>query len=87
MQIHLAVVIHSAGVQDRVGAIQIVEKLVESWKRIVKIFADGGYMGTWIDTVKERFKIRVEVVKRKEAHIFKVLLKRWIVVRLWRMHR
>ena len=81
MGLLLAVVIHSAGVQDRVGAVQVVEKLAESWKKIVKIFADGGYTGTWIDRVKERFQIGVEIVKRTEAHVFKVLPKRWIVER------
>ena len=77
----LAVVIQSASVQDRNGGIDVVEKLVENWKKIVKIFADGGYSGTLVDKIKERFKITVEIVKRDEAHTFKVLPKRWIVER------
>jgi putative transposase len=77
----LAVVIQSASVQDRNGGIDVVEKLVENWKKLVKIFADGGYSGTLVDKIKERFKITVEIVKRDEAHTFKVLPKRWIVER------
>lgn len=77
----LAVVIQSASVQDRNGGIDVVEKLVENWKKIVKIFADGGYSGTLVDKIKERFKITVEIIKRDEAHHFKVLPKRWIVER------
>lgn len=41
----LAVVIQSASVQDRDGAVDVVNKLCESWKKVVKIFADGGYRG------------------------------------------
>lgn len=77
----LVVVIQSASVQDRNGAIDVVEKLVGTWKKIVKIFADGGYSGTLLDKLKERFKITVEIVKRNEQHVFKVLPKRWIVER------
>lgn len=77
----LAVAIQSASVQDRNGGIEVVEKLVENWKKIVRIFADGGYNGTLIDKIKERFKIIVEIIKRDESHKFKVLPKRWIVER------
>jgi putative transposase len=77
----LTVVIQSASVQDRNGGIDVVQKLLENWKRIVKIFADGGYSGTLVEKIKERFKITVEIIKRDEAHTFKVLPKRWVVER------
>jgi len=77
----LAVVIQSAAVQHRNGAVEVIEKLLESWKRIVKLFADGGYSGTLADKVKQRFKIIVEIIKRNEAKSFKILPKRWIVER------
>lgn len=77
----LAVVIQSASVQDRNGAIEVVQKLVENWRKVIKLFADGGYSGALLEKVKERFKITVEIVKRDEQHIFKVLPKRWIVER------
>jgi putative transposase len=77
----LAVVIQSASVQDRDGAIDVVGKLCESWKKVIKIFADGGYRGQLIKTVKARFNIEVEIIKRDELHTFKILPKRWIVER------
>ena len=77
----LAVVIQSASVQDRDGAISVIDKLAENWKRIIKIFADSGYRGELISTVRNRFKIELEIIKRNELHTFKVLPKRWIVER------
>ena len=59
----------------------MVEKLVECWKKIVKIFADGGYGGALIERIKKGFNIALEIVKRTEEHVFKVLPKRWIVER------
>jgi putative transposase len=77
----LAVVIQSASVQDRDGAVDVVNKLCESWKKVVKIFADGGYGGQLINTIKTKFKIELEIIKRNELHTFKILPKRWIVER------
>lgn len=77
----LAVVIQSASVQDRDGAVEVVNKLCESWKKVVKIFADGGYTGQLIDTLKTKFKIGLQIIKRNELHTFKILPKRWIVER------
>lgn len=77
----LAVVVHGADVQDRDGAIDVFEKMVESWRKIIKVFADGGYRGKLIETIKTKFAITLEIVKRNELHIFKILPKRWIVER------
>jgi putative transposase len=77
----LAVVIQSASMQDRDGAISVIDKLVENWKKIIKIFADGGYRGELIGHVKSKFKIELEIIKRDELHTFKILPKRWIVER------
>jgi len=77
----LAVVIQSASVQDRNGAMEVIEKLLESWRRIVKIFVDSVYSGTAINKVKKRFKITVDIIERTEQHHFEVLPKRWIVER------
>jgi putative transposase len=77
----LCVVIQSASVQDRVGALEVVGKLTECWKKIVKLFADGGYLGKLIQTVKQLFAIEMEIVRRTEENTFKVLPKRWIVER------
>ena len=77
----LAVVIQGASVQDRDGAISVIDKMTESWKKVIKIFADGGYRGELINKVKNQFKIELEIIKRDELHTFKILPKRWIVER------
>lgn len=77
----LAVVIQSASVQDRNGAMDVLEKLVLTWKKIIKVFADGGYSGNLISKVKQRFKIVIEIIKRDELNQFTILPKRWIVER------
>jgi putative transposase len=77
----LAIVVQSASIQDRNGAISVIEKLVENWRKIIKIFADGGYSGSLIKKVKAAFRIDFEIIKRDEQHQFKVLPKRWIVER------
>lgn len=77
----LAIVVQGADVQDRDGAIDVFEKMVESWKKIIKVFADGGYRGKLIESIKAKFAITLEIVKRNELHTFKILPKRWIVER------
>ena len=72
----LAVVIQSASVQDRVGGLDVVQKLVESWRKVIKIFADAGYSGTLAGKIKGRVKIIFEIIKRDELHKFKVLPKK-----------
>ena len=53
----------------------------EGWKKVIKIFADGGYRGSLIKKVKNNFNIIIEIIKRDELHTFKVLPKRWVVER------
>lgn len=77
----LAVVIQSASVQDREGAVKVVEKVKDRWIKIVKIFADGGYQGKLVGLIKEVFNIELEIIKRDELRMFRILPKRWIVER------
>lgn len=77
----LAVLIHSASVQDRSGATLVIACMKQQWKRIKIIFADGGYTGELIKDIKRQFKITLEIIKRNELHAFKILPKRWIVER------
>lgn len=77
----IAIVIHGAGVQDRDGALSVVEKMKDNWSNVVKIFADGGYRGKLIIKIKECFNINLEIIKRDKIKEFKLLPKRWIVER------
>ena len=81
MGLVLAVIIHSASIQDRGGAVFAIECLKQKWKNIKTIFADGGYSGELIKDIKQQFKITLEIIKRNELHVFKILPKRWIVER------
>jgi len=56
MGLVLAVVVQSASVQDRDGAVEVIGKMKENWRAIAKIFADGGYRGKLIERVRTEFK-------------------------------
>jgi putative transposase len=78
----LAVVVHTADVQDRDGAKLVLEKLQGHFKRLILIWADGGYAGQLIAWVKEALGVTLEIVKRSDdIKGFAVLPKRWIVER------
>ncbi len=74
-------IVHSAGIQDRVAARAVLMRLFCRFDSIATVFADGGYTGTLIGWAKDMFGYSVEIVKRNEQHLFRVLPKRWIVER------
>jgi len=49
----LAVIVHSAGIQDRVAARAVLMRLLCRFDTITTIFADGGYTGESIGWAKE----------------------------------
>jgi transposase len=77
----LALIVHSAGIQDRVAARAVLMRLFCRFDTITTVFADGGYTGKLIGWAKDMFRYQVEIVKRSEQHLFRVLPKRWIVER------
>lgn len=77
----LAVVVHSAGIQDRVAARAVLIRLFALVDTIQTVFVDGGYSGKLIDWSRDMFGWLTTVVKRTEEHRFAVLPKRWIVER------
>ncbi len=70
-----------ASVQDRDGAIDVICGMRESWRTVIRIFAEGGYRGKLIGKVRDNFSMEMEIIKRNELHKFKVLPKRWVVER------
>ena len=74
-------IVHSAGIQDRVAARAVLMRLFCRFDSITTVFADGGYTGKLIEWAKDMFDYTVEIVKRNEQHLFRVLPKRWIVER------
>jgi transposase len=77
----LAVIVHSAGIQDRVAARAVLMRSFCRFDSISTVFADGGYTGKLIGWAKDMFDYSVQIVKRNEQHLFRVLPKRWIVER------
>jgi putative transposase len=79
----LAVVVHSAGIQDRDGAKLLMGRLLEGqFPRLKLIWADGAYGGELVEWVRTFFGWMLEIVKRpKEQKGFVVLKRRWVVER------
>ncbi|MEZ4449125.1 MAG: IS5 family transposase [Nannocystaceae bacterium] len=78
----LAVVITPASVQDRDGAVPVVEAAAFEHSELQKIWADGVYNGQPIIDLEQRTGIDIEVVKRTDDMSgFVVLPRRWTVER------
>jgi putative transposase len=77
----LAVVVHSACIQDRDGALQVLKIVHTQFKKIKVIFADAGYRGRLLNQAKQWFRIRIEIVSKINSRTFSILPKRWIVER------
>jgi hypothetical protein len=60
----LAVIVHSAGIQDRVAARAVLMRLFCRLDSVSTVFVDGGYTGKLIGWAKEMCGYNVEVVKR-----------------------
>jgi transposase len=78
----LAVVVTAANIGDRMGAKLLVIALLDTCARLKLIWADAGYDGTplagWIRAVAD---IALEIIKRTELHVFRILPRRWVVER------
>ena len=85
MGLILAIRITPAAVQDRKAAKGLIQLLVTMYGRGQIIWADGGYLGAWVQWVKQLRpfgRLRLAMVRRCDrAKGFKVRPKRWIVER------
>lgn len=82
MGLVLAVVVHSAAVQDRDGAKLVFERIRNRFARLELVWADGGYAGKLVTWVKEACRCDLEIVKRSDdLKGFHVLPRRWVVER------
>lgn len=78
----LAVIVHSANIQDRDGARYLLTYIAEWLPRVTVIVADGGYAGTLVTWVRDTFGWALTVVKRTADMVgFEVLPTRWRVER------
>jgi putative transposase len=79
----LLVVVLPAHIQDRDAARQLLEKYFgrNARRRVQHIWADGGYAGALVAWAQRLWHCTVEIVKRTDAHTFRVLPRRWVVER------
>jgi putative transposase len=75
-------IVHCAHQHETQTLELLVKKLKEHQFKIIKIIADAGYRGEIINTIKNKYNIRLEVIPRnKVKEAFAVQAKRWIVER------
>jgi putative transposase len=79
----LRVLVLPANVQDRDGARQLLANFFgpQARRTVKHVWADGGYAGALVIWARQRWRCTVQIVKRTEAHTFKVLPRRWVVER------
>ena len=83
MGLILGVLVLPANVQDREGDKQLLNAFFgQACRRHLKhLWADGGYTGTLVAWARSLWQCTIEIVKRSESPIFRVLPRRWIVER------
>lgn len=79
----MTAIVHSAGIQDRDGAPDVLASIRTSHPWLRHVFADGGYGGPKLKGALTKIgKWTIEIVKRSDtAQGFEVLPRRWVVER------
>ncbi|MGQ5718425.1 IS5 family transposase [Pseudochrobactrum asaccharolyticum] len=79
----VGLMVHSAGIQDRDGAPDVLKTILKRWPWLRHIFTDGGYTGPKLRGRLEKVgKFTLEIIKRSDqAEGFEVLPCRWVVER------
>jgi len=79
----IEIIVHSAGIQDRDGAVDVFKALKKSHPQVTHFFADGGYAGPKLkNALKKIGNWTREIIKRSDkAEGFEILPRRWVVER------
>lgn len=79
----LGAMTHTAAIQDRDGAPNLIADKKESFPTLTHLFADGGYAGEKLETaLQDMDGPTIEIVKRPDgAKGFVVIARRWVVER------
>lgn len=79
----LDAIVHEANIQDRDGAVPIIESAYAKYPTLRKIIADGGYAGEKLEkALKHIENIILKIIKRSDkVKGFVLLPKRWVVER------
>ena len=76
----LSVVVHAANIHDTVAGFEPARRACLRYPSIEAFCGDGGYRGTFVDVVKRRLGLRVDISERITPK-FTILPKRWVVER------
>ena len=79
----MGVIVHSAAIQDRDGAPDLLASIRSSHPWLRHLFADGGYGGPKLEGALARIgEWTIEVMKRSDiAKGFELISRRWVVER------
>lgn len=81
--LRVALAVHPVDIQDRDGAVPLLNGLCNRWPWLRHVFAYGGYAGEKLaDALSGKGKWTTEIVKRSDkAEGFEVLPRLWVVER------
>jgi transposase len=75
-------VVHTAGVQDRDGAPDLIERSCDAYPTLTRLFADGGHAGQKLETaLADIGRLTIEIIRRSDTAGFVVLPRRRVVER------
>lgn len=77
----LAVKVHAANIHDTKSGVKPAMEALANYPSIQKMCADAGYQGTFVNEMKEKLHMEVDIVKRSDSGAWRILPKRWIVER------
>ena len=79
----VGLLVHSADIQDRDGAVDVLASIRSLYPWLRHVFADGGYAGDKLrDALAQMGKWTIEIIKRSDvAKGFELLPRRWVVER------
>jgi transposase len=77
----LAIVVTAASTQDRDGARWLLWRLRLGYRRILLAWADAAYAGRLVAWARSTLRLRVVIVRRRLAHAFEILPRRWVIER------
>jgi transposase len=79
----VGLVVHSAGIQDRDGAPEVLKSIRRSHPKLRHVFADGGYAGPKLrGALTGNGNWTIQIVKRSDAAKgFEIIPRRWVVER------
>jgi putative transposase len=78
----LALVVHSAAIQDRNGFRELLLQIKSKYPTIKIVYADGGYSGPIAESIAKELGFEFRIVRRTDKQKkFQILPKRWVVER------